>query len=97
MLAISKGLSGHSREFTFSWTASIIAVVHTHRNSDDPGPSKADRRLADRFRIPVFTMTSRGMYVYDPLTKKIVEVHQGLDWLKSSKWRTVVASLAKSR
>ena len=64
----------------------MIAVVHTHPNGVDPKPAGHDLRLADRFGVPVFTITQRGMYVYDPELKKTSMVQDGLDWLDSSRW-----------
>jgi hypothetical protein len=84
--ARSCGRSGLPQQFSFAWTAAISAVVHTHPNRTDPKPSGQDLRLADRFAIPVFTITLRGMYVYDPGTRKISIVLDGLDWLDPSKW-----------
>jgi hypothetical protein len=84
--ARSQGKSEEQHRFTFGWTADIIAVVHTHANADKPTPSEADLKVADTFLVPVFTLTRRGMYVYDPETRKISIVKDGLDWLKPSKW-----------
>lgn len=92
--AISQGKSDEQKEFTFAWTANIIAVVHTHPNGVDPKPCGEDLRLADRFGVPVFTITQRGMYVYDPETRKISMVQEGLDWLHSSKWDHTRQALA---
>jgi len=86
--ARSRGKSEEQHRFTFGWTADIIAVVHTHANVDKPTPSELDLKVADRFRVPVFTLTRRGMYVYDPETRKISIVQNGLDWLRSSKWNS---------
>jgi len=86
--ARSRGKSEEQHRFTFGWTADIIAVVHTHANADKPTPSELDLKVADRFRVPVFTLTRRGMYVYDPETRKISIVQNGLDWLRSSKWNS---------
>lgn len=83
----SQGRSDEQKQFTFGWTANIIAVVHTHPNGVDPKPVGHDLRLADRFGVPVFTITQRGMYVYDPETRRISMVQDGLDWLESSKWK----------
>jgi hypothetical protein len=94
ILAKSQGKSAEQKHFTFGWTANIIAVVHTHPNGVDPKPAGEDLRLADRFGVPVFTITQRGMYVYDPESRKISMVQAGLDWLESPKWdhdRLVVA------
>lgn len=86
ILARSQPKSGEYKQFTFRWTADIIAVVHTHAKDDVPEPVGQDLQVADRFGIPVFTITQFGMYVYDPDTKKTSRVQQGLDWLKSTKW-----------
>lgn len=86
ILARSQGKSSEPRHFTFAWAANIIAVVHTHPNDVDPRPVGEDLRLADRFGVPVFTITRRGMYVYDPDSKKIDLVQEGLDWLNSINW-----------
>lgn len=94
ILARSQGKSDEQKHFTFGWTSNIIAVVHTHPNGVDPKPAGHDFQLADRFGVPVFTITQRGMYVYDPTTRKTSMVQDGLDWLQSSKWdhdRQVVA------
>ena len=70
----------------FRWNAAISGVVHTHPNCDDSRPAGADLRLAKRFQVPVFTITSRGMYMYDPEKNKISLVKPGLNWLDPSKW-----------
>ena len=74
------------RQVTFTWAPNAIAVVHTHPNRNDPKPSNDDMRLADRFKVPMVTITIQGMFVYDPATKKTTRVLDGLDWLDSSKW-----------
>jgi hypothetical protein len=89
ILAKSQGKSAEQKHFTFGWTSNILAVVHTHPNGVDPKPAGHDLQLADRFRVPVFTITQRGMYVYDPVTRKTTMVQDGLDWLQSSKWDQV--------
>ena len=95
ILARSKGKSGEQKHFTFGWTSNIIAVVHTHPNDVDPRPAGADLRLADRFGVPVFTITRRGMYVYDPESRKISMVQAGLDWLEPAKWNHEGQAVAK--
>ena len=95
--ARSLGRSGQYRRFTFAWTSTIIAVVHTHPNGDDPRPLGEDLRSADKLGIPVFTITLRGMYVYDPDSKKISMVHAGLDWLDSTKWLKDRQAVAQRR
>ena len=80
------------RQVTFTWVPNAVAVVHTHPNRNDPRPSNLDIELADRFNVPMITITIHGMYVYEPATKKTTRVFDGLDWLESAKW----AKLAES-
>jgi hypothetical protein len=79
--ARSQGNSNEYKRFSFAWSPTIIAVVHTHPNSEAPAPHGADLDLANRFQIPVFTITSRGMFGYDPATRKITRIQNNLDWL----------------
>jgi hypothetical protein len=85
ILARSQGKSNEQNQFTFSWTSNIIAVVHTHPNGVDPKPAGHDLQVANRFGVPVFTITKRGMFVYDPETRRTSLVLDGLDWLDSAK------------
>jgi len=80
------GSSNEHRQFTFRWHPATIAIVHTHPNTSDPKPQDEDIAVADRYHVPVFTITSRGMYVYDPGTRKLSKVMRNLDWLDASNW-----------
>jgi len=80
------GSTNEYKRFTFAWHPAAVAIVHTHPNSADPKPCSEDLAVADKHGVPVFTITSRGMYVYDPGTRKISKVMQGLDWLDQSSW-----------
>lgn len=80
------GSTNEQRKFTFRWHPSTIAIVHTHPNDSDPKPHDEDLVVADKYHVPIFTITSRGMYVYDPLTKKVTRVLNNLDWLDVSKF-----------
>jgi len=81
------GSTNEDRQFTFSWHPATIAIVHTHPNSSDPKPQDGDIAVADKHHVPIFTITSRGMYVYDPGTRKLSKVMENLDWLDVSNWR----------
>ena len=74
------------KSFTLICDADVIAIVHTHPNSCNAQPEGADLEIADRLRIAVFTITNRGMYGYDPSTKKISKVHDGVNWLDPGRW-----------
>ena len=79
------------RSARFAWSPSIIAVFHTHPNRASKKPSAADRKLADRFRVPIYTLTSRGLWAYDPAIKKTSLIIKGLRWLSSNIWKEKIA------
>ena len=89
--AKSQGYTNEYKKFTFPWHPATVAVVHTHPNGSDPKPQHDDMTLADKYKVPVFTITNRGMYVYDPFTKKTHQVQEGLDWRDASKWEREIA------
>jgi hypothetical protein len=78
---------------SFAWHPATVAIVHTHPNSSDPRPQEADIKLADKFRVLMFTITARGMYLYDPSVKEITKIQDGLDWLNSASWAKVKAQI----
>lgn len=78
------GSTNEQKKFTFRWHPATIAVVHTHPNNSDPKPHDEDFAVADKYQVPIFTITNRGMYVYDPLTRKVSRVVSNLDWLDAS-------------
>jgi hypothetical protein len=80
------GRTHEHKQFTFSWHPATIGIVHTHPNSSNPRPQDEDIAVADKYRVPIFTITSRGMYVYDPTTRKTRIVMANLDWLEFSNW-----------
>lgn len=84
--ARSQGQTNQRRRFTFALSSDVIAIVHTHPNSCNAKPEGGDLQIADRLRIPVFTITNRGMYVYDPVIRKISKVRDGVDWLNPASW-----------
>jgi hypothetical protein len=89
--ARSLGKTNQNRAFTFGWHPATVAIIHTHPNGSDPRPQGEDINVADKYRVPVFTITSRGMFVYDPSTKTTSLVKQNLDWLDPSKWSSELA------
>jgi proteasome lid subunit RPN8/RPN11 len=78
--------SNEFQKFSFTWEDGIIAIFHTHPRGVDPRPSDGDMKVADKYRVLMFTLTHRGMYVYDPQTKKTSIVMYGVDWLDASNW-----------
>jgi hypothetical protein len=82
------------KSFTFTWQPGTIAIVHTHPNGSSAQPEDGDLRTADKLRVPIFTITSRGMYVYDPTTRKTTRVLEGLLWRNDAAWEEIQARLA---
>jgi len=80
------GQTNETRKFRFQWDPAAIAIAHTHPTGIDPKPSIEDVRLSARLRVPIFTMTGSGMYMYDPGTKRTTKVQEQLDWLNPAKW-----------
>jgi hypothetical protein len=80
------GATNEHKQFTFRWHPATIAIVHTHPNTSDPKPQDEDIAVADKHKVPIFTITNRGMYVYDPATKTRSKVMRDLDWLDISNW-----------
>jgi len=89
--ARSLGTTNQNRAFTFGWHPATVAVVHTHPNGSDPRPQGEDIKVADKYGVPVFTITSRGMFVYDPSTRTTSMVKRNLDWLDPSNWTSELA------
>jgi len=84
--ATALGQTNEPNKFRFKWDPAAIAIAHTHPNNLDPKPSMEDTRIANRFGVPVFTMSRSGMYMYDPGTRKTTKVQNNLDWLEPSSW-----------
>jgi hypothetical protein len=89
--ARSQGFTNEYKRFTFGWHPATVAIVHTHPNGSAPTPQPDDISVAEKYRVPIFTLTIKGMFVYDPFTKKTSRVQDGLDWLNPSKWSREIA------
>ena len=86
-------LTNDYKSCTFTWHPATIAIIHTHPNSSNPKPQQADIEIADRYKVLMFTITSRGMYLYDPSTRQTTKVQDDLEWLKPSSWEKLKAHL----
>jgi len=84
--AFLAGSSNQSYEFTFRWNPAIIAIVHTHPNNRNPKPQDQDILVATKFAVPVLTITSFGMFMFDPATHQISKIYDDLEWLDTSSW-----------
>ncbi|HEY7547687.1 MAG TPA: hypothetical protein VID27_22510 [Blastocatellia bacterium] len=76
------------KKVSFKWVPNAIAIVHTHPNDVNPEPNANDCQVADHLGVPMFTLTARGMFMYDPRTKLITRVMECVDWLDPAKWET---------
>jgi len=88
-----QALTNEYKSCAFKWHPATVAVVHTHPNSSNPKPQEADMKIADRFNALMFTITARGMYLYDPSTRETTKIQDGLDWLSPASWEKVKAQL----
>jgi len=82
------------KSFTFAWHPATIAIVHTHPNGSPPRPEDGDITAADRYKVPIFTLTMQGMFVYDPATRKITRILDGLLWREDAAWEKIHERLA---
>src|SRR5262245_24392153 len=82
-----QGYTNQYKCCTFKWNPSAIAIVHTHPNCCDPRPGEGDKLVADKYGVPNFTITSTGMYEYDPATRRTNKVLDGLDWMNPATLR----------
>lgn len=69
---------------------STFAIFHTHPNSSGEYPSTpstsengvGDTGAADKAKIDMFVMSSRGLSYYDHNLQKTFKLQSGLDWTK---------------
>ena len=78
--------AGGFQTVTYTVHPGVVAIFHTHPNRTPPLPSTQDRRNADLLGIPSFTLTSRGLWRYDPATREASLVMPHLSWLKPDNW-----------
>ena len=89
--------TNENRRVSFKWAAGIVAIVHTHPNSHAAEPSAVDLELSDRFQVPIFTITNRGMFAYNPYTRRISRVVKNVRWLPSKRSRPLRVERAEVR
>jgi hypothetical protein len=58
-----------------------FAIFHVHTAKGDPPPSPDDRRVADQYRLRMYTIHTQGIFVYDPATKETTKLRDGMRWL----------------
>ena len=72
---------------TFQVRPGVVAIFHTHPNRSPAQPSPQDIHNSDRLQVPNFTLTSRGMWLYDPAARKTTLVMPFLSWLTARNWQ----------
>lgn len=87
--------TNEAHKITFKWDLvpeNAIALVHTHGNQMSARPSDGDKNLINSklnadLKIPIYTLSNRGMYVYQRNAKdhEAVPGRENLDWQKQCK------------
>ena len=65
--AVTRGESGMWRAIL---PASRVAIFHTHRNGVSPMPSEQDIQESDRLQTPIYVISSRALWIYEPKPQK---------------------------
>ena len=66
---------------TFSLAPGTTAIFHTHPDATNPEPSDADKKIADARNIKIYVISSKGLSLYDPATKKVTWAANGAGYL----------------
>lgn len=77
----------------FSVTPTVVAILHTHPNQVGREPSPSDRANSDLLQIPTFTLTNRGLWVYNPKTREVRLVMLMTSWLDPKSWTSEKSAL----
>jgi hypothetical protein len=67
------GNTNEQSSINFKLPANTCAIYHTHPNSKSPVPSAGDQAVANKYNIPVYTITSSGLYEYQPNSDTITQ------------------------
>jgi hypothetical protein len=68
--------TGERRQISFTLNPYCVGIFHTHPHSTDPKPSTGDRKVADRVKRLMFTISQKGIYRYDPFQKTLEHVRK---------------------
>jgi hypothetical protein len=77
--------------------AGSVAIFHTHPNFTGSEPSPQDRLNSDLLGIPNFTLTDRGVWIYDPHTQRTSRVMYRLSWLDPKNWSREFGSAQEAK
>ena len=59
-----------------------FALFHVHPSRGEGPPTEPDRKIADTYRVKMFTMHMSGLWEYDPDTGKTTRLRIGATWGK---------------
>ena len=59
-----------------------FAIFHVHTDGSNPVPSPADRTIADQYKLKIYTIHIRGLYEYDPATRRTTKLRDGIAWME---------------
>ncbi len=62
-----------------------FALFHTHPNGTDAHPSGQDITVANQLNLQMYTLTSQGLFLYDPTKKSTIQVTDALHFLEPCK------------
>ena len=60
----------------------VAAEVHVHPNGSRPDPSDNDKEIANKHKIPVYTISQHGIFKYDPATKQTARLGDLKEFVK---------------
>lgn len=72
--------TNESAKITFVPPRGCNSIFHTHPNFAVPEPSPGDRQTADKIHARVYTITSKGLFVYSPFERTTTRLRANLDW-----------------
>ena len=58
-----------------------FALFHVHPKTASPEPSSVDESVGQKYALRIYSIHARGLYAYDPNTKKTVKVRDGVEWM----------------
>lgn len=89
---VNQGFTNQRNHMTMRIQSDTFAIFHVHPNNSNWKPStpgnnsenngKGDTGVADEQGVDMYVVSKDGLGFYDPSTKEITKVRNGLDWTK---------------
>lgn len=80
IMRFPKDTGDYAKE-TFDIAPGDKAIIHTHPNRMDPQPSPADRQIADKYGLDMYTVSKAGLYRYSKGMKQAERIYDSPDFL----------------